>query len=173
MTCCLTATSHSLNQYWLITSEVQYQSSDKNSTGHTSAVYYSHYHESYLSKMSSKSPRGQWANVKEKLTNGAPVAPPLDLKKKQQISPNRWAVRCLEIWPGETPGAKQYKTLLFAPDGVVGRGMFVHVSTRTSHKSYKAFPHIFYQNSSWTDLKLGGFICRVWALFPSSDWFPP
>ena len=57
MACCLIAPSHYLYQCWCII-EVQCRSSQGNSTRDTSTIN----HQNYLSKMSSKSPRGHWVN---------------------------------------------------------------------------------------------------------------
>ena len=62
MACCLMAPSHYLNQCWLIVSEVQWQSPGSNFTRDTSAMNHKNYIENYLSKLSLKSPRGQWVN---------------------------------------------------------------------------------------------------------------
>ena len=62
MACCLMAPSHYLNQCWLIMSKVQRHSSEGNFTIDTSAINHWIYLENYLSKISFKSPRGQWVN---------------------------------------------------------------------------------------------------------------
>ena len=62
MACCLTAPSHYLNQCWLIVSKVQRHSSEGNFTIDTSAMNHWNYLENYLSKISFKSPRGQWVD---------------------------------------------------------------------------------------------------------------
>ena len=62
MACCLTAPSHYLNQCWLIISKAQRHSSEGNFTIDTSAINHRNYLENYLSKISFKSPRGQWIN---------------------------------------------------------------------------------------------------------------
>ena len=62
MACCLTAPSHYLNQCWLIVSEVQWQSPGSNFTRDISVMNHKNYIENYLSKLSLKSPRGQWVN---------------------------------------------------------------------------------------------------------------
>ena len=62
MACCLTAPSHYLNQCRLIISKVQRHSSEGNFTIDTSAINHWNYLENYLSKISLKSPRGQWVS---------------------------------------------------------------------------------------------------------------
>ena len=69
MACCLTAPSHYLNQCWLIISKVQWQSPEGNLTRDASAINYYNQLENYLPKISFKSPRGQWVNVKIGLPN--------------------------------------------------------------------------------------------------------
>ena len=63
MACCLTAPSHCLNQCWLTINKVQRHSSEGNFTIDTSAINHWHYLENYLSKISFKSPRGQWLKM--------------------------------------------------------------------------------------------------------------
>ena len=60
MAWCLTAPSHYLNQYWLITSKVQWHSSHGNFTRYTSPINHWLQFENHLCKLSFKSPRGQW-----------------------------------------------------------------------------------------------------------------
>ena len=62
MACCLTAPSHYLNQCWLIISKVHWHSYEGNLTQDTLAINHLHYLENYLSKLSFKSPRGQWVD---------------------------------------------------------------------------------------------------------------
>ena len=57
MSCCLTAPSHYLNQW------VQRHSSESNFTIDNSAINHWNYFENYSSKISFKSPRGQWVNI--------------------------------------------------------------------------------------------------------------
>ena len=63
-----------LNQCWLITSDVQWQSSEGNFTRDTPTINQWSYLENYLSKISLKSPRHQWVNpchcivVRQRLT---------------------------------------------------------------------------------------------------------
>ena len=57
--CCLTATSHYLNQCWLIISEFQWHSSEGDFIRDTSAINHQNYLENYWYKILSKSPRGQ------------------------------------------------------------------------------------------------------------------
>ena len=63
MACCLTAPSHYLNQCWLIISKIQLHSSDGDFTRDTSVINDWNWHENYSSKMSLKSPRGQWVKI--------------------------------------------------------------------------------------------------------------
>ena len=63
MACCLTAPSHYLNQGWLIISKFQRHSSEGNFKINTSAINHWNYLENYLSKISFKSPRGQWVKA--------------------------------------------------------------------------------------------------------------
>ena len=63
MACCLTAPSHYLNQSWHIISKVQRHSYEVNFTIYNSAINHWNYLENYLSKISFKSPRGQWVNT--------------------------------------------------------------------------------------------------------------
>ena len=79
MACCLTAPSHYLNQCWLILSKVQRHSSVGNFTIDTSAISHWNYLENYISKISFKSPRGQWV----KITGMAALVP----------------LHCQPIWP--------------------------------------------------------------------------
>ena len=62
MACCLTAPSHYLNQCWLIISKIQWYSSEGNVTRDILATNHICWLENYLSKISIKSPRGQWVN---------------------------------------------------------------------------------------------------------------
>ena len=64
MACCLTAPNHYLNQCWLNVSEVQWHSSEGNFTKDASAtnLIIEISLKNYLSKISFKSPRGQWVN---------------------------------------------------------------------------------------------------------------
>ena len=61
--CCLTAPSHYLNQCWLIISKIQWHSSQGNFTRYILAINHICLLENYLSKISVKSPRGQWVNI--------------------------------------------------------------------------------------------------------------
>ena len=61
MAWCLMAPSHYLSQFWIIISEVQWHSSEGNFARDTSAINHWNYLENYFSKISFKSPRGQWA----------------------------------------------------------------------------------------------------------------
>ena len=63
MACCLTAPSHYLNLCWLIISNGQLHYSDGNFTRDTSVISDQNWHENYSSKMSLKSPRGQWVKL--------------------------------------------------------------------------------------------------------------
>ena len=63
MACCLSAPNHYLNQCWLIIIKVQWHSSEPNFTRDTSATNHWNKLENYLSKISFKSPRGQWVNL--------------------------------------------------------------------------------------------------------------
>ena len=65
MACCLRAPSHYLNQRWLIISEVQWYSRECNFIRDTSTTNLKNYFENYSSKISLKSPRGQWVNCTE------------------------------------------------------------------------------------------------------------
>ena len=60
MACCLTAPSHYLNQCWLIINKVKLHSSASNFTRDNSAINHWNQFENHLSKISFKSPRGQW-----------------------------------------------------------------------------------------------------------------
>ena len=60
MACCLTTPSHYLNQCWLIISKVQWHSSEGNFVSDTAATIHKKKLDNYLSKIKSKSPRGQW-----------------------------------------------------------------------------------------------------------------
>ena len=60
MACCLTALSHYLNQFRLIMNEDLWQSPDSIFTRGTPAIYWWYQLENRLSKISFKSPRGQW-----------------------------------------------------------------------------------------------------------------
>ena len=60
MACCLTAPSHYLNQCWLIISKVQWHSSEDNFTKDASGTITEISLKNSLSKISFKSPRGQW-----------------------------------------------------------------------------------------------------------------
>ena len=61
MACCLTASSHYLNQCWQIISKVHTHSYRGNLTLDALAINHQYYFENHLSKFSFKSPRGQWA----------------------------------------------------------------------------------------------------------------
>ena len=63
MACCLTASSHYLNQCCLIIRKVQWYSSEDDSTSNISAINHSNNLEHYLYKIPLKSPRGQWVKV--------------------------------------------------------------------------------------------------------------
>ena len=56
MACCLTEPNHYLKQCWLITSKVQWQLSEGNFIGDTSAINYSNLRRHYLTAISFKSP---------------------------------------------------------------------------------------------------------------------
>ena len=58
MACCLMATSHYLNQCWLIISKVQWHPSGSNFSHQSLRLA-----RKYLSKILFKSPRGQWVNL--------------------------------------------------------------------------------------------------------------
>ena len=60
MACCLTAPSLYLNQCWLVSSKIQLHSSDGNFTRDALVINDYNKHENHSSKMSLKSPRGQW-----------------------------------------------------------------------------------------------------------------
>ena len=62
MACCLMAASHYLSQCWLIISDVLWHSSEGNFTRDTSAINKISL-KYYLSKISFKSPRGQWIRL--------------------------------------------------------------------------------------------------------------
>ena len=62
MACCLTASSHYLKQWWLIISEILWHSPGSNFTRDTSIIIHWNYLENCLSRISYKSPRGQWVN---------------------------------------------------------------------------------------------------------------
>ena len=62
MACCLTAPSHYLNQWWLIISKVLWLSCDGNFARDASIINHYNLFENYMSKISSKFPRGQWVN---------------------------------------------------------------------------------------------------------------
>ena len=66
MACCLTAPSHYLNQCWPIVNMVQWHSSEGNFTKDTSATNLWISLKTYLSKISIKSPRGQWVKFQSK-----------------------------------------------------------------------------------------------------------
>ena len=70
---CLTAPSHYLNQCWLIISKIQLHSSDGNFTRDT------HQSSVTLSKMSLKSPRGQWVKMKLGRTYDVTMTPRFEL----------------------------------------------------------------------------------------------
>ena len=59
MACCLAAPSHYLNQCCLITNKVQYHSSEGNFMRDTTAI-----NDKVSLKISLKSPRGQWVNLR-------------------------------------------------------------------------------------------------------------
>ena len=63
MACCLMAPSHYLNQCWQIISEVQWHSYQGDFTSDASTISHRNPFENYLSKILSKSPRGQWVKV--------------------------------------------------------------------------------------------------------------
>ena len=65
MACCLMASSHYLNQCWLIISKVQSHSSGNHFTKDTTAINHWNQFENSLSKFSFKSPRDQWVNKGE------------------------------------------------------------------------------------------------------------
>ena len=60
MACCLMAPSHYLNQCRLIINKFQRHSYKKNFTRNSSAINHWSWLQNYLSKISFKSPRGQW-----------------------------------------------------------------------------------------------------------------
>ena len=62
MACCLMAPSHYLNQCWLIFSKVKWHSVEGNLTRDSKPFNHWNKLENYLSKISFKSPRGQWVN---------------------------------------------------------------------------------------------------------------
>ena len=64
MACCLMVPSHYLNQCWPIISELQRQSPEGNFTRDTSAINYWNYLEHHISKISFRSPRGQWVKFR-------------------------------------------------------------------------------------------------------------
>ena len=66
MACCLKSPGHYLNQCWIIISKVQWHSSVGSFTSETSAINQWNYLENNLSKISFKSPRGQWVNTDNK-----------------------------------------------------------------------------------------------------------
>ena len=63
MGCCLTAPSHYLNHCWLTISKVQWHSSEGNFSRDISAINHWNQLEIYFSKISFKSPRGQWVKI--------------------------------------------------------------------------------------------------------------
>ena len=63
MACCLMAPSHYLNQCWLIISKVLWLSCRGNFTRDASIINYWNLFENYMSKISFKSPRGQWVKL--------------------------------------------------------------------------------------------------------------
>ena len=63
MAFCLTAPSHYLNQCWLIISKIKLHSSDSNFTSDNSAINHWNKFEDHSSKISVKSPRGQWVKM--------------------------------------------------------------------------------------------------------------
>ena len=73
MACCLTAPGHYLNQCWLITSKVHWHSSADNFTRYTSDINHQNWLENYWSKISIKSPRGQWVNELTEFHEMAPL----------------------------------------------------------------------------------------------------
>ena len=62
MACCLMVPSPYLNQCWLITSDVQWQSSEGNFIRDTPTISQWSFLENHLPKISLKSPRHQWVN---------------------------------------------------------------------------------------------------------------
>ena len=68
MTCCMMAPSHYLNQCWLIISKVQWHSSEGSFTRDTPAINHSSKLENYINKVSFISPRGQWVNSSNSLS---------------------------------------------------------------------------------------------------------
>ena len=73
MVCCLTAPSHYLKQCWLIISKVHWHSSEGNFTRDASTINYWNCLKITCLKISFKSPRGQWVNLKiEQQTSSLP-----------------------------------------------------------------------------------------------------
>ena len=62
--CCLTASSNYLHQCWLIISKVYWHLCESDFTRDALAINHMNKCENYQSKISSKSPSGQWANAK-------------------------------------------------------------------------------------------------------------
>ena len=88
MACCLMAPSHYLNQCWLIISKVQRLSSEGNFTKDASATPITQISlKDYLSKISFKSPRGQWVNINLYMEKGMPLT-----EDTVEASP-------IQIWP--------------------------------------------------------------------------
>ena len=63
MACCLTAPSHYLNQFWLITSGVLWRSPQGNFTANASVIILYSDFENHISKFTATSPRGQWVKT--------------------------------------------------------------------------------------------------------------
>ena len=66
MACCLKASSHYLNQCWLIISEVQWHSHKGNFTRDASTINHWNLFENYISKISLQFPKGQWGKIPNK-----------------------------------------------------------------------------------------------------------
>ena len=64
MTCCLTAPSHYLNQYWRYITETLWQSSESNFTASTQAAILRNEFENFGSKIIVRTSRGQWVEWK-------------------------------------------------------------------------------------------------------------
>ena len=62
MACCLTASSHYLNQCWLIISKVRWHSSEANIMRRSEDTNQLNKIENSIFRIASRSPRGQWVN---------------------------------------------------------------------------------------------------------------
>ena len=70
MACWITASSHYLNQCWLITRGVVWCSPESNFTANVQAIILNNGFENHTYNITATSPRGQWINVTEQVLLG-------------------------------------------------------------------------------------------------------